>query len=91
MTRLSPITQGLILSLTIGALYLLCAIAVAIAPDILSSALGLVTHGLNLAPLAQSVAPMTLTDLLVGLLVLMAYSFVAGAIYAVSHNLLRRM
>ncbi len=90
MTRLSPITQGLILSLTIGVLYLLCAIAVAIAPDILSSALGLVTHGLNLAPLAQSVAPMTLTDLLVGLLVLMAYSFVAGAIYAVIHNLLRR-
>jgi hypothetical protein len=90
MTRMSPITQGLILSLTIGVLYLLCAILVAIAPNILQSALALVTHGLNLAPLAQNVAPMTLPGVLLGLVALMAYSFLAGAIYAVIHNLLRR-
>ena len=90
MNRLNPITIGLSLAITVGLLYLLCALAVAFAPGALMGALGLVAHGLNLAPLMQQVAPITLPAVLVGLLALMAYSFIGGLLFGLVNNALAR-
>jgi len=90
MNRLNPITTGLSLAVTAGLLYLLCALAVAFAPGALMAALGLVAHGLNLAPLTQQVAPMSLSAVLVGLLALMAYGFIAGLLFGLVDNAFSR-
>ena len=90
MNRLNPITIGLSLAITVGLLYLLCALAVAFAPGALMAALSLVAHGLNLAPLMQQVAPITLPAVLVGLLALMAYSFIGGLLFGLVNNALAR-
>lgn len=71
-----------------GLLYLVCALVVAIAPGALSAALGLIVHGLNILPLTQQVPPISLTAVLMGLLAIMAYSFVAGLLFGVVNNLL---
>jgi len=88
MNRLNPAATGLSLAITVGLLYLLCALVVAFAPDALMAALGLVAHGLNLAPLMQQVAPISPTAVLVGLLAIMAYSFVAGLLFGLVNNML---
>lgn len=90
MNRLNPVTTGLSLAITVGLLYLLCALVVAFAPGALMAALGLVAHGLNLAPLTQQVAPISLPAVLVGLLALMAYSFIAGLLFGLVHNAFAR-
>ncbi|MEO6624679.1 MAG: DUF5676 family membrane protein [Burkholderiaceae bacterium] len=86
MSRLDPVVSGLSLAITVGLLYLLCALTVAIAPGALSAALGLVVHGLNLAPLTQQIPPISLPALLVGLLAIMAYSFLAGLLFGLVNN-----
>ena len=90
MNRLNPVATGLSLAITVGLLYLLCALMVALAPGALSTALGLVTHGLNIAPLTQQVAPISLPAVLLGLLATMAYSFIAGLLFALVNNVLTR-
>ena len=87
MTRINPAKLGLSLAVTVGLLYLLCALAVAIAPGSLAAALGLVTHGLNIAPLTQSVAPISLSAVLGGLLALTAYGFIAGLLFGLVNNI----
>ena len=90
MNRINPARTGLSLAITVGLLYVLCALAVAIAPGSLSAALGLVAHGLNIAPLTQSVAPISLSAVLVGLLALMVYSFIAGLLFGLANNIGQR-
>jgi len=90
MNRLNPVAIGLSLAITVGLLYLLCALVVAVAPGALSAAIGLVVHGLNLAPLTQQVPPVSPTAVLVGLLAIMVYSFVAGLLFGVVNNVLAR-
>lgn len=88
--RVNPARLGLSLALTAGLLYLLCALMVALAPGAFSAVLGLVAHGLNIAPLTQLVAPISLPAVLVGLLVLMAYSFIAGLLFGLVNNIGQR-
>lgn len=90
MYRLNPVVSGLTLAITVGLLYLLCALTVAIAPGALSAGLGLVVHGLNLAPLTQQVPPTSLPAVLAGLLAIMAYSFIAGLLFGLVNNVLAR-
>lgn len=90
MHRLNPTATGLSLSITVGLLYLLCALVVAFAPGALMAALGLVAHGLNLAPLTQQVAPISSAAVLLGLLAIMAYSFIAGLLFGLVNNMLGR-
>lgn len=90
MSRLNPITTGLSLAITVGLLYLLCALVVTFAADAFMAALGLVAHGLNLAALTQQVAPIRLTAVLGGLLALMVYSFVAGLLFGFVNNAFAR-
>ena len=86
MNRINPARLGISLAITVGLLYLLCALMVAIAPGSLSAALGLVAHGINIAPLTQLVAPISLSAALVGLLAVMAYSFIAGLLFGLVNN-----
>lgn len=90
MNRPNPVSTGLTLAITVGLLYLLCALVVAIAPEALMAALGLVAHGLNLAPLMQQVAPISLPAVLVGLLALMVYGFIAGLLFGLVNNVFSR-
>lgn len=90
MNRLNPVATGLSLAITVGLLYLLCALTVAIAPGALSTTLGLVVHGLNSVPLTQQVPPTSLPAVLVGLLAIMAYSFIAGLLFGLVDNVLAR-
>jgi hypothetical protein len=90
MNRLNPVAIGLSLAITVGLLFVLCALAVAIAPGALVVGLTLVTHGLNLTPLTRQVAPLTLSSVLVGLLAVMAVSFVTGLLFALVSNLLTK-
>jgi hypothetical protein len=86
MNALKPITVGVSLSATAVVLYLLCALTVWIAPGGVAAALNLVAHGMNLAPLFQQVAEMSLLSLLGGTLLLAAYFFVAGWLFAWIYN-----
>lgn len=90
MNRLNPVTTGLSLAITIGLLYLLCALIVAVAPGPSMALLGMMAHGLNIAPLTQQVPPMTLAGLLISLLFIMAYSFLAGLLFCWTSNALTR-
>lgn len=90
MNRLNPVSTGLALAITVGLLYLLCALMVAMAPGALPAALGLVVHGLNLAPLTQQVPSVSLPAVLTGLLAIMAYSFIAGLLFGLVNNVLAR-
>lgn len=90
MNRLSPAATGLSVAITVGLLYLLCALMVVIAPGALSVAFGLVVHGLNIVPLTQQVPPISLPAVLVGLLAILVYSFIAGLLFGLVNNLLAR-
>lgn len=86
MNKLQPVTVGMSLSATVVVLYLLCALAVWIAPGGVAAALNLVAHGVNLAPLFQQIPEMSLSALLGGTLALAIYFFVAGWLFAWIYN-----
>jgi len=86
MKQLKPINVGVSLSATAVVLYLLCALAVWVAPGGVAAVLNLVAHGVNLAPLFQQAAEMSLPTLLGGTLALAIYFFVAGWLFAWIYN-----
>lgn len=90
MNRLNSIFVGLSLSITVAVIFILCALAVVIAPSASLAGLNLVSHGLNLAPLSPSAVPITMTSVLVGLLLVMAISFVTGVVFALVSNVLTK-
>lgn len=87
----SPAATGLSLAITLGLLYVACALVVAIAPGALSAGFGLVVHSLDLAPLMRQVPPMRLSIVLMGLVVIMAYGFVAGLLFGLVSNAVARV
>ena len=90
MNRISTIGVASSLAITVGLLYSLCGAVVAIAPNSLGTALAIITHGLNTIVLTQSVAPMSLPRFLLGLVAVMAYSFVAGFLYVLVQNMIAK-
>lgn len=90
MHKISKSTVAASLALTVGLLYSLCGVVVAVAPGALGAALRIIAHGLNISVLAQSVPTMSFAAFLLGLLTVTVYSFVAGYLYALVHNLFAR-
>lgn len=90
MHKISKSAVAASLAITVGLLYSLCGVVVAIAPGALGAALRIIAHGLNTSVLAQSAPPMSVVAFLLGLLTITAYSFVAGYLYALVHNLFAR-
>jgi len=86
MNKLKPINVGMSLSATVVVLYLLCALAVWIAPGGVAATLNLVAHGVNLAPLFQQIPEMSFPALLGGTLALAIYFFVTGWLFAWIYN-----
>ena len=88
--RLSPLQNGLALALTVGLLYVACAVLVIIAPEATPTVVRLVVHGLDTGAVAISSSPPALPSVAVGLVLISAYSFVAGALYGWIGNRLAR-
>lgn len=78
------------LAITVGALYLLCALLSAIAPDVWTAALGLVAHGVNMLGSAQQPEPAGLLHALAGALVVMVCGASGGLLFAWIHNFSQR-
>ena len=90
MNRLNPVFVGLSLAITAAVIFIFCALAVVIAPGASLAGLNLVSHGLNLAPLTLQAVQITLSSVLVGLLGVMAISFVTGVVFAFVSNVLTK-
>ena len=86
MNKLKPGIAGISLSATVVVLYLLCALAIVIAPGGVTVVLDLVMHGVNLAPIFQQAAEMSLIALLGGTLLMAIYFFIAGWLFAWIYN-----
>lgn len=80
MSNLSALRQGVAFAATVGLLYLACAIVAMVLPSAIPGALDVVVHGLDMGPLTRSVPPISVGEVGAGLLYVIAYSFVAGAL-----------
>lgn len=88
--RIHPARLGLSLAVTLGVLYLLCALLSAVAPAAWATALGVVAHGLNMVASAQQLAPAGPLHVLAGALVIMGCSAFAGLLFAWIQNFSHR-
>lgn len=86
MKSLSPLRYGAALAITIGILYIACAVVSMVAPAALAAALDVVAHGINIGPRTTNVAPVTLGEVIVGLVYIVCYSFVAGVLFGTVRN-----
>lgn len=89
MDRLSPFSVGLATALTFIVLNTLCAAAVALWPDAAVNVVSSFAHGLDLRSV-KSTEPMGIGRFFVGLISLGVIGFIAGVVFAWSHNLLSR-
>lgn len=89
-SRSRPLSYALTLAMTVGVLYLACAVVVALVPGALAAALGLVLHGLNLSFSAAAVEGMTWSRVLFGTLALGAYAFIAGGVFGFVRDRIER-
>ena len=71
----------LALALTMGILYVLCAIVVWVAPDFALQLLGWVAHLVNVDKFAGDVA-MTFGGVIIGLIEIFIYAYIAGWLFA---------
>ena len=89
MDRLNPWVVGGALTITVAAIYIVCAAAFAVAPDVTLGFFNAWFHGLNLAELKAGAKPFTFGIFVYGLVGISVSGFVSGAIFAVAYNLLR--
>lgn len=83
-----PLNTGLAFGLTWGLTYLLCALVTSFFPSLLADALGVLVHGLNIAPLQQPVPPMPVRHVATGAAFFTVAGLWVGALYAVLANAL---
>lgn len=84
--RLSPLSCGLSLAVTVALLYLGCALIVAWAPGALAAGLGLIVHGLSVSGLSPAVGELRWGAVVIGTLAVAGYAFVAGTLFGVVHR-----
>lgn len=89
MDRLNPFSVGLATAFTLMVINTLCAAVVALWPDAALSVVGSFAHGLDLRSV-KSTDPMGIGRFFVGLISLGVIGFIAGLVFAWSHNLLGR-
>ncbi len=83
MHRLSPHIVGASLGITVGILYILCALAYAFAPTITTDLFVYMFHGVNVKSL---LTPMEFWPTVTGLVVTFVYTYIAGALFAFIWN-----
>ena len=86
MSQAKPSISGSTLSLTVGASYTLCALAVALFPGASYSFLSSLFHGGNVSSLEPQAGAFTFGSYFISLVVLMAWGFAVGAFYSWLHN-----
>ena len=87
MTKLNPWTFGAVLSITVAASYILCALFWYSFPGPSLELLNALFHGMDFRKI-YSIAPFSFTSFLYVLVVLAGWAYVLGAIYAVVRNFL---
>ncbi len=85
MNRLSILSVGIALSVTLALMSMLCALAFAIWPDATFDFFAALTHGLDLGPV-RSTVPMSPGRVLYGVLGLGVVGLLAGVLYASIYN-----
>ncbi|MBN9269362.1 MAG: hypothetical protein BGO93_11195 [Mesorhizobium sp. 65-26] len=85
MNKLSVLSVGFALGVTLALMSMFCALAFAIWPDATLDFFGAVTHGLDLSAV-RSTAPMRAGRLVYGVLGLGVVGLVAGVVYASIYN-----
>jgi hypothetical protein len=90
MERVNPWALGGALAITFAVLYAVCAAAFALAPGATLDFFNAWFHGLNLAGLQAGAGPYTLGIFLYGLVGVVVFGFVCGAVFATAYNVLRR-
>lgn len=85
MNKLSVLSVGIALGVTLALMSMLCALAFAIWPDATLDFFGAVTHGLDLNAV-RSMVPTRAGRLIYGVLGLGVVGLIAGVIYASIYN-----
>jgi len=90
MSQLTPLRSGIAFAMTVAVLYLACLILMMLAPGVVLAIFSTWVHGLNLEPLTTNPPSIDLGRALLGLLLISAYSFIAGAVYGFVRRWLTR-
>ena len=85
MDRKDPLATGIGLAVTFAFLNLLCAIAVAIAPDATFNLFSSFAHGLDLNAV-RSTAPLSIGRVLSGVICLGVIGLISGLVFAWAYN-----
>jgi hypothetical protein len=92
MEKLVPWVTGAAFSVVIGVVYIACASAVLIAPDLTISFLNNWMHGIDLAQIQRSpTQPISISGWVSGFVTAMFAAFIAGVVYAWARNFFVRM
>lgn len=89
MEKLSALTVGIALAITLELLSVLCAVAFALWPDATLDFFGAFMHGLDLNAV-KSTSPLSLGRVLYGVIGLGIVGFVAGVVFASVYNVICR-
>lgn len=87
MHTLNPNHVGKVLAATVGILYVICAIAYVIFPALTKASFIFMMHGLNVESLFT---PIQFFPTVIGLVVSVIYSYIAGYLFAYLWNKLMR-
>ncbi len=90
MNVLNPLTTGAAFAVTFGVVYGVCAAAFALWPAATLDFFNAWFHGLNLAGLQAGAKPFTVGVFIYGLIGIVAFGLVTGAVFAASYNLADR-
>ncbi|MBI5798504.1 MAG: hypothetical protein HZB10_01055 [Candidatus Yonathbacteria bacterium] len=85
MYKLPTHTVGTALGVTIGILYVLCALAYVLFPGITKSLFAYMFHGINVTSL---LTPITFWPTVIGLVVTLVSTYISGALFAFVWNAL---
>ncbi|MDO8581622.1 MAG: DUF5676 family membrane protein [bacterium] len=87
MNTLHPHHVGKVLAATVGILYILCTIAYVVLPSLTKASFVYMMHGMNVGNLFT---PIQFFPTVIGLLVSIVYSYIAGALFAALWNKLAK-
>ena len=88
--RLRPLSVGIALAVTAALMYTLCATLWLLWPEAALDFLNALFHGLDFRKLQLAQKEISLATFGLPLLVLTAWAFIAGTLYAAVHNRLER-
>lgn len=85
--ELNPKRVALSLAIVAGAFYVVCAILVAIAPELMLNLFNNIFHGIDVMQIAKT--SMSAGAVIIGFVEVIIYSLIAGWLFAVVYNTLK--